>query len=388
MRRIIQLCLAGGLGTRLGHLSPANHPKQFLTLHDGQSLFQQTLQRNAPLCDAQIVLTQTHLVDLALLQSQRAQNLKPLNWVKEPSGKNTAASVLLGAFAAVEQATDATLLITPADHWIEDDAAYRRDITQALVLAEQGLWVLLGISPTHASSEFGYLKSTANGVTFIEKPHLALAQQLLTDDNIFWNSGILVCPAQALMDTFKTLVPEVFEPISLAYQNRQTDELSKSDFERCSNISLDFALLQPLSQQSNPLHLLKAGFDWQDLGSIETLTPYLKNELEPVERVWGNYRVLEHRPGFYKVKHLEVLPHKSLSLQRHQFRSEHWTVIQGIATVVLNDKELTLQPHDSLQIPLGALHKLQNQQDTPLIILEIQVGQLTEEDDIIRFEPF
>lgn len=387
MTHITHLCLAGGLGTRLGHLSPKNHPKQFLTLRDGQSLFQQTLQRNAPLCDAQIILTQSHLVNLARLQAQNTPTLKSLKWIAEPSAKNTAASVVLGALASLEYQTDGLLLITPADHWIEDNTAYQRTLTQALHLAQQGHWVLLGIVPTHPSCEFGYLKPTNHGVRFIEKPAQALAQQLLNDGDVFWNSGLLICPAKALLETFKTLQPEVFKALATAYQQRQEDEISHSDFEACPNISLDFALLQPLSQQPNALYLLPAEFDWQDLGSVAALTPYLKNEFESVKRVWGTYRVLEHRPGFYKVKHLAVAPHQSLSLQRHQFRSEHWTVVQGIATVILDGAELTLQTHDSLQIPLGARHKLQNLQDSTLVILEVQVGQLTEEDDIIRFDP-
>lgn len=387
---IVQLCLAGGLGTRLGKLSPPEHPKQFLKLRTGYSLFQQTLQRNAPVCDEHFILTQSRLAELAQTQTAGCQALKPLTWFLEPSAKNTAASVLLGALAARQKNDAAILLITPTDHWIENESGYHQNIQEALVLAQQGNLVFIGVEPSYPSTEYGYLQKTVeSSVAFIEKPNHALAQKLLDEGNVYWNSGILVCPAKSLIERFQAIAPDVFRPVFHAYQNKKTSSfrLQEADFNRIPKISLDFALLQPLSVEKNPFTLIKAQFDWQDLGSIETLTPYLSTSPTNTQRTWGTYRVLEHQAGAYKVKQLAVLPYQSLSLQTHQFRSEHWTVIQGIATVFLDEQIIRLQPHQSIQIPVGAKHKLSNEHNIPLIIIEVQVGQLTEEDDIIRLEP-
>lgn len=102
-------------------------------------------------------------------------------------------------------------------------------------------------------------------------------------------------------------------------------------------------------------------------------------------RPWGTYTVLEEGP-LYKIKRIEVKPGASLSLQMHYHRSEHWIVVDGIATVTNGNKSLELKSNESTYIPVESKHRLENKTDKNLILIEVQCGQYLGEDDIIRFE--
>ncbi len=102
-------------------------------------------------------------------------------------------------------------------------------------------------------------------------------------------------------------------------------------------------------------------------------------------RPWGYFTVLEEGKNF-KVKKVLVEPKQKLSLQLHRKRAEHWTVLSGKAKVIIENKTFNLGPHQSIDIPIKAKHRLENPSSKPLEIIEIQSGNYLKEDDIIRFE--
>jgi len=104
-----------------------------------------------------------------------------------------------------------------------------------------------------------------------------------------------------------------------------------------------------------------------------------------VRRPWGSYTVLEEQPGF-KMKRITVKPGGSLSLQRHQHRSEHWVVVSGTATITCDEEVRTITCNQSTYIPVGSKHRLDNRGKIPLQLIEVQVGEYLEEDDIERFD--
>lgn len=106
---------------------------------------------------------------------------------------------------------------------------------------------------------------------------------------------------------------------------------------------------------------------------------------QTVNRPWGTYSVLESGER-YKMKRIMVKPGERLSLQKHLHRSEHWVVVSGTATVTVGEKVFLVRPNESTYIPAGEVHRLQNQGRLPLIIVEVQVGEYTGEDDIFRVE--
>lgn len=101
-------------------------------------------------------------------------------------------------------------------------------------------------------------------------------------------------------------------------------------------------------------------------------------------RPWGYYTCLNHGKG-YLTKIIHVLPQQKLSVQSHKHRSEHWIVLEGTATVLLDGKEFTIEAGGSIDIPVESIHSLQNFESIELKVLEVQRGEIISEDDIIRY---
>jgi len=107
--------------------------------------------------------------------------------------------------------------------------------------------------------------------------------------------------------------------------------------------------------------------------------------MERGDRPWGHYLVL-HEDAGYKVKQFVVKPGSRLSLQRHRHRAEHWQVVRGEAVVTRGKEIIRLLPGGSIDIPLGALHRVENVGKETLVVIEVQMGEYLGEDDIERFE--
>jgi mannose-6-phosphate isomerase-like protein (cupin superfamily) len=107
--------------------------------------------------------------------------------------------------------------------------------------------------------------------------------------------------------------------------------------------------------------------------------------LESEERPWGSWHVLDVHDGF-KVKRMHVHPHSRLSYQTHAHRSEHWVVVAGTATCLVDGEELVVPTGGYVDVPLGAKHRIANAHDVELVIVEVQLGSYTGEDDITRLE--
>ncbi len=104
-----------------------------------------------------------------------------------------------------------------------------------------------------------------------------------------------------------------------------------------------------------------------------------------VFRPWGHYDSIDIEDNFI-VKRILVNPRSRLSLQKHQYRAEHWVIVKGHAKVTCDDKVFKLEENQSTYIPLGAVHRLENVGNIPLEVIEIQTGERLNEDDIIRLE--
>jgi mannose-1-phosphate guanylyltransferase/mannose-6-phosphate isomerase len=104
-----------------------------------------------------------------------------------------------------------------------------------------------------------------------------------------------------------------------------------------------------------------------------------------VHRPWGTYEAISKADG-HQVKHIAVNPGGQLSLQMHHHRAEHWTVIKGMGLITCGEKEFSLSENESTFIPKGSTHRLTNAGQTPLELIEVQVGDYLGEDDIVRFE--
>ena len=124
---------------------------------------------------------------------------------------------------------------------------------------------------------------------------------------------------------------------------------------------------------------------------IKTVVNRLKAEKRPefefhreVFRPWGSYDSIDNG-GRFKVKRITVKPGEKLSVQMHHHRAEHWVVVSGTANVTIGDETQMLTENESVYIPIGAVHALENPGKIPLELIEVQSGAYLGEDDIVRF---
>lgn len=103
------------------------------------------------------------------------------------------------------------------------------------------------------------------------------------------------------------------------------------------------------------------------------------------DRPWGSFTVL-HTDSKHQVKKLEVDPGMRLSLQSHKFRAEHWFIVSGSGLVQLENELIKVQQGNSVDIPIGAKHRIASTSDDPLVFVEVQTGVSFDENDITRHE--
>src|SRR5689334_3920571 len=149
--------IAGGKGTRFWPLSRARRPKQLLKILSGKSLIEETVERVTALGGRQRTLVVTIADQLAAL-SRELRNLSKNNFLAEPEGKNTAPCIGLAALEVVRRDPAAVMIVLPADHWVRDNAGFRRTLKQAAVLAERhDRLVTIGIRPEYPETGYGYI---------------------------------------------------------------------------------------------------------------------------------------------------------------------------------------------------------------------------------------
>ncbi|HJL57886.1 MAG: phosphomannose isomerase type II C-terminal cupin domain [Pelagibacteraceae bacterium] len=104
-----------------------------------------------------------------------------------------------------------------------------------------------------------------------------------------------------------------------------------------------------------------------------------------VDKPWGSYQIIDQGENFV-VKKIVVKPYGKLSLQSHKHRSEHWIIVEGRAEVTINDNITTLEPNQNTYIPPETKHRLANNYDKNLILIEVWYGKNLDEEDITRYE--
>lgn len=439
---MVNVILCGGAGTRLWPLSRAMMPKQFLKLFADETLFGLTLSRNSMATKHLIVCNEANYFTAL----DECRNLNNFEFILEPFGKNTAGAI---AMAALSVDADEILLITPSDHYIKDKTAYINSLDIAVDYAKNGFIVTFGITPTMPHTGYGYIKAKGKDVVrFIEKPSLELAQSFLKEGGYYFNSGMFCFRARDFLEQFDKYCPEILSAAKNALQNSDKDEnvikISPKDMSNIEDISIDYAFMQ----RACNIAMVPLDAGWSDMGSFDELSQVIaSSKFESVNakgnfvisdklvgivgvddvivvdtkdalmivkkgssqdvkelyskvsnafpnfcethtkvfRPWGSYEVLEEGNGF-KIKRLVVLPGKRLSLQSHNHRSEHWVVVQGCAVVQINDNHYNLNINESIYIKQGDKHRLSNESDSLLIIIEAQVGEYLDENDITRYE--
>lgn len=471
MLELYPVLLAGGSGTRLWPLSRKSYPKQFSKLIGERTLFQSSAERLASSSTLNFAphITLTN-ADFRFIIGEQLQEIgiDPGPILIEPQAKNTAAAILAASIFAHSKDKNAILLVAPSDHMIPNTEDFHRAIHVGLSHVENSKMVTFGIKPAHPEIGYGYLElstdplddyGTSELKSFVEKPNLIGAKQMLEAGYYLWNAGIFLFRAQDMIAAFSKHAPESLSLVSKAVNDASMDlgflRLASEPWSKLKDISVDYAIME----KAQNLVAVPYASKWSDLGgwdavwsesepdksgnvtsetshAIECTNSLLRSEsssqqvvgigltdimaiampdavlVAPKERAQDVKQAVgllkskniaqaeifpkDHRPwGWFEslavgdrfqVKRIRVKPGAALSLQSHKHRSEHWIVVEGTAKVTVEDKITLLSAGQSVYVPLGAKHRMENLGTLPMVMIEVQIGTYLGEDDIIRFE--
>ena len=392
--KIRPVILCGGAGTRLWEDKKHHQPKQFIDF-GGWNLMEKTLERiKNPIFDYPIISTNNKYLS-QVRRSLKNAKIKKFKIVLEPAKKNTAPAILSSALIK-DIPLKQSLMYFAADHLIEKTSIFNRSIKNNVKNLDDKNIFIFGIKPTNPSSEYGYfltkkIKNINKVSKFIEKPNI-LKAKLVIKKKGYWNSGMFFLRKDSIINNFKKYQLKTYKSCLLSvnkskYKNN-TYYLNKSAFIKSVEKSFDYAILE----KSKNINAIKLDIPWSDLGSWKEISKiFNKNKSKYFKkknvfyRPWGSYTNLFRGKNFL-VKELNVKSKGILSLQKHHHRSEHWLITQGKPLITLNKKKLSKSVNQSIYIPKGAIHRIENPFKINVKILEIQKGSILKETDIVRYQ--
>jgi mannose-1-phosphate guanylyltransferase len=291
----IAVILAGGSGTRFWPRSRKTRAKQVLTLSGETSMIQQTVERLLPVSKAENIWVITNECLRTTICGQLPE-LDCEHILSEPAARNTAPACALAAFMLERTKPDAVLGIFPSDHVVGDVKRFGEVVKAGVELAASGdRIVVLGVPPTRAETGYGYIErgAVADAETvpsgdvqawrvkrFTEKPDRKKAESFFASNAYAWNSGIFLWSAKTLTNAIRQYCPEMVEPlerIAAAYGTPEFEQVFAEEYGKCTDISIDFAVLEPRSRKgeaASEIYCLPADFGWNDLGSWSALHEY------------------------------------------------------------------------------------------------------------------
>lgn len=281
------LILCGGSGTRMWPLSREQFPKQLLSLAGELSMLQATALRLQGLPLAAVdslfepILIGNEEYRFLMAEQLRQVGVKSGGMLLEPCGRNTAPALTLGALLARAGGDDPLLVVMPADHVIQDEAAFRAAVAVAAPLADAGKLVTFGICPTAPETGYGYIRlgevlneSASLVDEFVEKPDAATAQGYLESGRYLWNGGIFVIKASVWLAKMAQCRPAILAACEAAFAGCQADlDFVRPDqvaFRACPSDSIDYAVMEPLTKAGTNLgEVVVVPLDarWSDVGA-------------------------------------------------------------------------------------------------------------------------
>ena len=284
--------LAGGSGTRLWPLSRKSYPKQFSNLIGETTLFQSSAKR---LTSSHILDFATHITltnaDFRFIIGEQLQEvgIDPGPILIEPEAKNTAAAILAASIYVHSRDEDAVLLIAPSDHVIPDTTAFHETIKVGLAHVQNQKMVTFGVKPTHAESGYGYLELSTDPLdehgscdleTFVEKPSLLDAKQMVQEGHYLWNAGLFLFRAHEIIDAFRTYAPEtldlVWQAVDGAFPDLGFVRLAIEPWSKLEDISIDYAIME----KAQNLVAVPYASKWSDLGGWDAVWSESKSDAQ------------------------------------------------------------------------------------------------------------
>ncbi|MEO6847506.1 MAG: sugar phosphate nucleotidyltransferase [Chthoniobacterales bacterium] len=284
--RNLHVCiLAGGSGERFWPMSRTDKPKHLLRLLTEKTMLEETVRRIAtviPLKHIRILTNQAQLKNTRIAVPQ----LPAENIIAEPCKRDTAPAAALATALAYREDPDAICAVFPADAMIHDDAAFGRNLRDALYAVQKfDAFAVFSIPPTHPSTGFGYVELSRSGkkgpegssifevLRFVEKPDLAKAKRYLKSKKHGWNAGMFLWKASHFLEEADRLQPVLASFIRKFPKGNPTRFL-RTEFEKLPKISVDYAIME----KANKVVAVKAQFDWDDVGTWTALPAHLDED--------------------------------------------------------------------------------------------------------------
>ena len=369
------LILAGGSGTRLFPLSREHYPKQFIPLVDDESLFQKTVKRSLLFSSPQEIAIVTNTDHRFLVRDQLAAIGCDCRVLVEPVGRNTLPAIYYGIREATREDGSDTVAVLPSDHLITATGPFQDAFRRAERLSKDYL-VVFGVRPTSPHTGYGYIRPgepLGDGSTvdaFVEKPDLETAGRYVADGYL-WNSGMFCFDAGLFLSECEACAPEVA---------RAFEQPLEEAYGATPALSIDYGIMEKTRKAA----VVPLECDWNDVGNFDTLYAALKKNGS------GNAVRGEHI-GIDSSENLIIADRLVATVGVHDLaivetKDAILVAARDEAQRVGEIAKALREKGDSRALFHTQVHRLANPGLLPLELIEVQIGEYTGEDDIVRFE--
>lgn len=281
--KIQPVIMSGGSGTRLWPMSRAARPKQFLPLVTDRTMFQETALRVSAATDdayaAPVVIAGAR--HGAIVAEQLGDlDIEPAEIILEPLPRNTAAVAAVASAWVEARDEDALILLMPADHHIADDEGFRAAVGRATPAARDGYIATFGIKPDRPHTGYGYIEAgdaiaehVYKVAAFREKPDAAKAKDYVDHGGFYWNAGIFLFRASAMLGELEKHAPDIrsaaTDALRASVMSGAARRLDEEYFAQCPANSIDYAVMEKTERAAV---LAPVDVGWTDIGSWSEVT--------------------------------------------------------------------------------------------------------------------
>lgn len=273
--------MAGGGGTRFWPLSRQKTPKQLLNLSGKDLMVNEAVERMATVIGKSNIFIVTADVQAPAMITATQGKVFPRNILAEPAARNTAACIGYSAMEILRKYGDGVMIITPADHYIEDVPALTEIFKTAILTAEeQDKLVTIGLKPTFPSTGFGYIKydpqtdgTVKPVIEFREKPDEETAKKYVESGRYAWNSGMFIWKASLILKKLEEYTPDIYEDLKTigdATNTPREQEVLHDVYPNIRKISIDYAVMEPSAAKGDVL-VIPGDCGWNDVGSWDMM---------------------------------------------------------------------------------------------------------------------
>jgi mannose-1-phosphate guanylyltransferase/mannose-6-phosphate isomerase len=274
-KKIYPVIMCGGFGTRLWPSSRKSYPKQFMRINSNEPLFIKTIKRFLGKNFNDVTLVGNFEHRFLLKNFLENYKIKYRKIILEPFSKNTLISAILSVLEIKNLDKNAKILIIPADQIIKNNKKFLKNILESCSLVDSGYINTFGITPTHPSTQFGYIKPKKKKLNknssliecFLEKPDQKKANMLFKSKSYLWNSGIFFFNIESFLREIKTHASETYRIVREVFLEKKKVfefiSFPEKKFKLLPNQSIDVGLMEKTKNGA----VTFTDIDWSDIGS-------------------------------------------------------------------------------------------------------------------------